>query len=328
MRVDLRLLGYPRLEIDGREVDFRLQKGLALIAFVAEARAPIARDAVSALLWPDLDEDAARARLRRTLHRIRQAFGAEFIAADRISLRFDPAVRFSMDAAAFEAACDEDRFADAVQLYHRDFLSGLSLAGCQEFEEWAFFRREALRSRLVQALERLVERGLAAGDARAALSSAIRLVGLDPFSEAAHRHVIRAHLMAGDRSAAERQYEACRKLLAEELGVSVDFETTALLAASGAGAAAAPAQTRYAAHNGIHLAYQTAGKGPFDIVFVPGFVSHVERVWDEPRCRQFLTKLSEFGRTRLFRPAWRRPLGSNWRSTDRRGDSRGYSDRS
>ena len=217
MRVDLRLLGYPRLEIDGREVDFRLQKGLALIAFVAEARAPIARDAVSALLWPDLDEDAARARLRRTLHRIRQAFGAEFIAADRISLRFDPAVRFSMDAAAFEAACDEDRFADAVQLYHRDFLSGLSLAGCEEFEEWAFFRREALRSRLVQALERLVERGLAAGDARAALSSAIRLVGLDPFSEAAHRHVIRAHLMAGDRSAAERQYEACRKLLAEEL---------------------------------------------------------------------------------------------------------------
>jgi DNA-binding SARP family transcriptional activator/pimeloyl-ACP methyl ester carboxylesterase len=300
MRVDLRLLGYPRLEIDGREVDFRLQKGLALIAFVAEARAPIARDAVSALLWPDLDEDAARARLRRTLHRIRQAFGAEFISADRISLRPDPGMRFSMDAAAFEVACDEGRFADAVQLYHGDFLSGLSLAGCEEFEEWAFFRREALRSRLVQALERLVERSLAAGDARAALSSAIRLVGLDPFSEAAHRHIIRAHLMGGDRSAAERQYEVCRKLLAEELGVSVDFETAALLAAPNAGAAAAPAQTRYAAHHGIHLAYQTVGKGPFDIVFVPGFVSHVERVWDEPRCRQFLTKLSEFGRLVFF----------------------------
>ncbi|YBV94588.1 alpha/beta fold hydrolase (plasmid) [Phyllobacteriaceae bacterium JZ32] len=297
MRIVVRLLGYPRLEIDGRAVDFRLQKGLALIAFLAEARAPVTREALSALLWPDLEAEAARARLRRTLHQLRGAVGQDIVSADRISVRLDPAPGISIDSAAFEAACNRNQFADAVRLYESDFLAGLSLAGCEEFDDWAFFRREALRSRFVQALERLVEQGFAAGDARASLPPALRLVGLDPFSEVAHRHVMRAHILIGDRAAAERQYETCRRLLADELGVSVDPETTAVLAT--AEKIHIP-QTQYAARNDIHLAYQTVGTGALDIVWMPGFVSHVERAWDEPHARQFLMKLSSLGRLVFF----------------------------
>src|SRR5690606_27995223 len=124
-----------------------------------------------------------------------------------------------VDTHAFETACAAGEINEALQLYPGDFLQGLSIEGCAAFEEWAFFRRESLRSQLVQALERMIERELVAGDARAAITAAIRLVGLDPLSESAQRHLINSYLKAGDRAAAERQYESCARLLKTELGV-------------------------------------------------------------------------------------------------------------
>jgi pimeloyl-ACP methyl ester carboxylesterase len=51
---------------------------------------------------------------------------------------------------------------------------------------------------------------------------------------------------------------------------------------------------------GLHLAYQVIGEGPLDIVLVPGFVSHVERVWEVPRARAALMGLAQLGRLILF----------------------------
>ena len=54
----------------------------------------------------------------------------------------------AMAAAAFEAACDAADYARAAQLQEAEYLSGFSLPGCSEFDDWVYFRREALRSRL------------------------------------------------------------------------------------------------------------------------------------------------------------------------------------
>jgi len=151
---------------------------------------------MASLLWPEADAEAARSRLRRTLHKIRVAFTVDVIEADRTSLALAPSIEARIDAHAFEAACVAGELNEALRLYAGDFLQGLSIDGCAAFEEWAFFRREALRSRLVQALERLIERELVVGDARAAIAAATRLVGLDPLSESAQRHLINAYLQS------------------------------------------------------------------------------------------------------------------------------------
>src|SRR5262245_39196350 len=179
VRLEVQLLGFPSLRLDGRTVDIALRKGLALIAYLADARAPVGRDHMAGLLWPDADADAARGRLRRTLHKVGAAFGAGIVHADRSSLALAPSVEAHIDTHAFEAACASGALHDALRLYAGDFLHGPSVDGCTDFEEWAFFRREALRSRLVQVLERLIERELAVGDARAAVAAATRLFGLD-----------------------------------------------------------------------------------------------------------------------------------------------------
>ena len=58
--------------------------------------------------------------------------------------------------------------------------------------------------------------------------------------------------------------------------------------------------TRYARSGPISVAYQVLGEGAIDLVLVPGFVSHVEVAWEEPRLARFLTRLAAFSRLIVF----------------------------
>ncbi len=57
---------------------------------------------------------------------------------------------------------------------------------------------------------------------------------------------------------------------------------------------------RYAKSNDVHIAYQVVGDGPLDLVSVPGWVSNVEEVWEEPHARRFFERLASFSRLILF----------------------------
>jgi class 3 adenylate cyclase len=59
-------------------------------------------------------------------------------------------------------------------------------------------------------------------------------------------------------------------------------------------------ETRYAKSGDLHLAYQVVGDGPFDLLHIPGFVSNVEGMWDEPLLARFLRRLASFSRLILF----------------------------
>lgn len=58
--------------------------------------------------------------------------------------------------------------------------------------------------------------------------------------------------------------------------------------------------TRYAKSGDVNIAYQVAGNGPLDLIFVPGWVSNVEYSWEEPRLANFLRRLASFSRLILF----------------------------
>jgi pimeloyl-ACP methyl ester carboxylesterase len=51
------------------------------------------------------------------------------------------------------------------------------------------------------------------------------------------------------------------------------------------------AETHYALSGDVHIAYQVTGNGPFDLVFVPGFVTHMELQWKMPGFVDFLHDL-------------------------------------
>src|SRR2546428_98758 len=62
---------------------------------------------------------------------------------------------------------------------------------------------------------------------------------------------------------------------------------------------AAP-ETRYARSGDLPIAYQTVGDGPQDLVFVHGWISHIEHVWEEPSVARFYSRLASFTRLILI----------------------------
>src|SRR6478736_5982582 len=61
------------------------------------------------------------------------------------------------------------------------------------------------------------------------------------------------------------------------------------------------AAIRYAiAPDGVSIAYQVIGEGPRDLVWVPGWVSHLEAAWEEPTLARFFERLASFSRLILF----------------------------
>ena len=60
------------------------------------------------------------------------------------------------------------------------------------------------------------------------------------------------------------------------------------------------AETHYARSGDVSIAYQVTGGGPFDVVHVPGFVSHVELAWEVPGIAALIRRLSSFCRLIRF----------------------------
>jgi pimeloyl-ACP methyl ester carboxylesterase len=59
-------------------------------------------------------------------------------------------------------------------------------------------------------------------------------------------------------------------------------------------------ETRYARSGDVNIAYQVTGDGPRDLVYVPGWVSNIELMWEEPAMAHFLERLAAFSRLILF----------------------------
>jgi class 3 adenylate cyclase/predicted alpha/beta hydrolase len=58
--------------------------------------------------------------------------------------------------------------------------------------------------------------------------------------------------------------------------------------------------TRYAKSGDVHIAFQVFGSGATDLVFVPGFISHIENYWEHPDLARWLLRLGAFARVIMF----------------------------
>ena len=74
--------------------------------------------------------------------------------------------------------------------------------------------------------------------------------------------------------------------------------------------------TRYAKSGDVNIAYQVVGDGPFDLVFVPAAISHVDLIWDDPERAAFFNRLASFSRLIVSRQAGHRRLRSGPRCGD------------
>jgi len=208
------------------------QKLVALLAYLAVARPRglHRRDTVVGLLWPELDQERARAALRHTVYRLRRALGPEAIVSrGDEDIGIDPTI-IRCDAAEFDALLDSGSIADALTLYRGDLLPGFFLSGAPEFERWLDDERARIRGRVSSsALAHAADRARAGHPEEAALW-ARRALALAPNDEQTLRRVLALLAETGDTAGALREYEAFRERLEAEYDATPSAETSALVA--------------------------------------------------------------------------------------------------
>ena len=250
-RLELALLGPQWITLDGKPVEgFAFQKARALLYYlVMEGGQPLSRESLVGMLWPEMPEAAARTNLRQALSNLREAIGDEqaeppLLSVRRDSLQLNPHSQLWTDVAGFvklldtcEAhahrhpsrcgSCARKR-EEAIRLYRGDFLAGFHLKDADPYEEWAAIRRERLHRRMAGALARQASFYEAIGKLEPALEMLARQLVLDPWIEEANRDRMRLLAQLGRRSEALAQFELCRRLLSDELGVEPAAETVGL----------------------------------------------------------------------------------------------------
>lgn len=236
-RLRFKLLGKPQLFLEATPLTgLKTRKSEALLYYLAVTGRPHTREVLADLLWGEMPEATARRNLTKALSELRREVGA-YVEIGRRSVTLNLDAPYQLDVAAFETTLrasnttqDLSALRQAIDLYQGDFLEGFFVNEAPTFEAWAAGERERLRELMLQALDALVSIYASHDemDTAAGVDYAARLLAIEPWREAGHRHMMMLLARSGQRSAALAQYESCCRILQEELGVAPTAETTAL----------------------------------------------------------------------------------------------------
>ena len=215
---------------------------LVFAYLAAEHHRSVSRDELADALWPGLLPDTWASAVRGVVTEVRRFIEeagfdpAEVLVATGggYQLRLPDGVVVDVDEARDALAAAREELAARnlpAAVAHAERAAALArLPFLPQHEgDWVDGLRGELGSLRVSALELQVRARAEAGDPRGAATAAERLVQAEPFSEAAHQLRIRVLGEAGDRTGAVAAYEACRKVLASELGVEPSAETESVL---------------------------------------------------------------------------------------------------
>src|SRR5882672_6141033 len=104
------------------------------------------RDTLLALLWPESDQARARHALSQLVYQLRRTLGAQTIISEGDEAMGVDHAAVWCDVHAFEEAVAARRWADALELYHGDFLAGVHVSdGAPELEDWIVAERQRVR---------------------------------------------------------------------------------------------------------------------------------------------------------------------------------------
>ena len=227
----LRLLGPVQVERAGEPLEgFKSRKALALLGYLATQDQPVERAYLTNLFWPDKPEERARNNLSQALHNLLSLW-PDCIKSDWYTVEFQPGAEDWVDLKAFAdltSQGDPAALALAADLYQGDFMAGLYLDDCPEFEQWLRVEQENWRRQVNQVLCQLITWHTGRNELEQALEYANRLLAIDPCHEETHRRKMQLLAQSGQRSAALAQYESCCRLLQDELGVTPEADTVAL----------------------------------------------------------------------------------------------------
>jgi DNA-binding SARP family transcriptional activator len=243
--LQISLFGQFRIRRDGRDLDgFDVLKVQELLSYLLlHAGRPQVRELVASRLWGGhCTTSRSKAYLRKALWRLQSALrteagaGAEnLITASGDSICLHRVSSVELDIAVFEEAYADARGVSghglsnqsvhalkrAVRLYDGDLLANW-------YVDWCTGPRARLKQIYLILLDKLTQWCEVHGHYEEGLEYGAATLEHDSARERTHRQLMRLHVLAGYRTAALRQYDACARILREELDVAPAQRTVEL----------------------------------------------------------------------------------------------------
>lgn len=251
MALVLSLLGETQIRLDSKPIEnLSAIKAQALLFYLAvEQGHAHRRDSLAEMFWPEKPPGYGRNNLKQALSILKKTLGdsnnqGPYIISSKRDLQFNTGSPHQVDALDLEKIsrtikrhahqelhnCEEcyGQLIKATKLYRDDFLWDFYLPDSPEFNEWTLTKREYFRRLAMETLVKLYSIHEAKGEYKKAVPYARELVDLEPWSESSHRRLMKLLAASGKRSAALKQYQVCKTMLAEEFDAQPTAETTAL----------------------------------------------------------------------------------------------------
>jgi DNA-binding SARP family transcriptional activator len=222
--------------------DWDSLKGKSIFKYLlANQGAPVAKDILMDLFWPDADPEAARRNLHQAIYNLRQTLRRGHPNFVHVQFEDDcyllnPSTHLWVDSQEFERHVRIGRrletgqkpgeaiaqYGMAESLYQGDLLEE------DLYEDWPTAQRERTRRTYCDIVDRLTEHHVRNGEYNAAIALCQRVLLRDNCHEPAHRRLMRCYLAQGHRHLAVRQYQTCVEILQSELDLAPSRETVML----------------------------------------------------------------------------------------------------
>lgn len=227
------LFGKFRVEIDTNMVQkFEPNKAKELLVYLLLNRdQPHAREQLAEVLWKEIGPEQSKSYLRKALWQLQQFLEScasqGMLLVEGEWLQVNPQFNFWLDIETLEKTFKdtqglrgkdlEEEQASSLQAvvntYQGDLMEGW-------YQDWCLYERERLRYMYLALLDKLMDFCEARADYENGLLIGERILKYDRARERTHRRLMRLHSLAGDRTAALRQYHKCVVALKEELDVN------------------------------------------------------------------------------------------------------------
>ena len=247
-RLDVRCFGHFELYSEGRPVAldaFGRRAALTLLKVLLLRRGrPVAREALTELLWPEVDPEAGARRLYVTVHALRRALEPDksgplwtYVCTRADHYYFNAQSRARVDLYDFETHVERARemeklgnvsgaveaYEAAATLYRGDLFED------EPYAEWCWDEREFLREQYVDVALKLAIFCAEMGRPDTGIEYCRRALRLDPLREEVHRQLMLSLSRAGRRTEALHAFQ--------QLGVEPLPETKLLYESIKAGSA-------------------------------------------------------------------------------------------
>ncbi|MFA6167229.1 MAG: AAA family ATPase [Gemmatimonadaceae bacterium] len=217
-------------------------KPVAMLAYLACVPGHKAsREYLAALLWGEVESEAARQNLRQTIWYLKKKLGDGLLDSSAELLGLSASV--SSDRDDFLQAAQKADFVAAVQRYLGPFIPDFAAPGASEFEQWCELERRRLTVTFLRCADALARQWLGEGKFRDAQELARRARNVDAMDQSTWRLLLETLIAGSDSLGAASEAEHFETFLAREEQEPEAASITALRAARWSPAASTPGET-------------------------------------------------------------------------------------